>query len=147
MRGVGGGGMASPARLAEGVTFNIGGVDFVERTFCCFFLLRGGDTVGLSAREGVCNLVVEVDWEKQVIRFCEPAKSQYSVPGVVLPLTFDDGDVLHNAAAAVAGDKAIPVKVVVDTGASHALSLDITSNEGLRLPEGDQNCAGPGASW
>ena len=147
VRGVGGGGMPSTAKIADSVTFNIGGVELSNGHLALLPSSRWGHS-GVIGREVFANLVVEVDWEKQVIRFYEPAKYEYSGAGVVLPLTFDDGGRPYTmAAAAVAGDKTIPVKVVLDSGASHALSLDIASNEGLKLPEGaKETVLGQGAS-
>ena len=147
VRGVGGGGMTSTAKIAEGVTFNIGGVELSNGHLALLPSSRWGHS-GVIGREVFANLVVEVDWEKQVLGFYEPAQYKYSGSGVVLPITFDDGGRPYTmAAAAVAGGKMIPVKVVVDAGASHALSLDITSNEGLKLPEGaTKTVLGQGAS-
>ncbi len=147
VRGVGGGAATSTAKIAEGVTFNIGGIELSNGHLALLPSYRWGHS-GVIGREVFASLVVEVDWEKQLLRFYQPAKYKYSGSGVVLPLTFDDGGRPYTtAAAAVAGDKTIPVKVVVDAGASHALSLDISSNEGLKLPEGAvKTVLGQGAS-
>lgn len=147
VRGVGGGGATSTAKIAEDVNFNIGGIELSNAHLALFPSARFGHS-GVIGREVFANLVVEVDWEKQVLRFYEPAKYKYSGSGVVLPITFDDGGRPYAmAAAAIAGDKTIPVKVVIDAGASHALSLDVSSNEGLKLPEGAiKTVLGQGAS-
>ena len=135
VRGAGGGGAISNARIAENVNFNIGGIELLNGHLA----LRGfrwwpHGVIGLPI---FGNLVVEVDWEKQVIRFYEPAKYKYSGSGIVLPLTFDEGGRPYTmASVAVAGEKTTPVKLVVDSGASHALSLDVGSNSEISLPEG-----------
>ncbi len=135
VRGAGGGGAMSAARVAESVNFNVGGIELLNG-----HLSLGGVRGGLSGAIGrpiFANLVVEVDWEKRVIRFYDPAKFNYAGPGIVLPLTFDNGGRPYTmASVAVAGEKRTSVKLVVDSGASHALSLDVGSTPEIILPEG-----------
>lgn len=139
VRGAGGGGAVREASLAEDVNFNIGGIE----------LRNGGLTVfphgprdaaahdGVIGRAVYATLVVEVDWEKQVIRFYEPSKYRYTGTGATLPLTFDEGGRPYTTASvAVTEERPIPVKLVVDTGASHALSLDVGSNPEIKAPTG-----------
>ena len=146
VRGAGGGGAISTARIAENINFNIGGIELSNGHLA----LRGslGGLSGVIGRPIFANLVVEVDWEKQVIRFYDPAKFKYAGPGIVLPLTFDDGGRPYTmASVAVAGEKRTPVKLVVDSGASHALSLDVGSTPEIVLPEGAvKTVLGRGAS-
>jgi hypothetical protein len=102
---------------------------------------------GIIGRPIFANLVVEVDWEKHVVRLFEPASYKYSGSGSILPLTFDDGGRPYTMASVTTGAKTIPVKLVVDTGGSHALSLDVGSNSEITLPEGVSKTAlGRGAS-
>lgn len=140
------------ASLAENVTFNVGGIEMsggrlvVRPARPGATFMAGLD--GVVGRSVFANLVVEVDWEKRVVRFYDPAKYTYSGAGATLPLTFDDGGRPYTTASVVvAGDASVPVKLVVDTGASHALSLDVGSHAGIRLPEGAaQAVLGMGAS-
>jgi hypothetical protein len=46
------------------------------------------------------------------------------------------GDLTPLFRIALADEKLIPVKLVVDSGASHALSLDVGSKPEISLPEG-----------
>lgn len=133
--GAGGGGALSEVSVAENVNFNIGGIELSNGTLAIRLSRSGPD--GVIGRPIFASLVVEIDWEKQVIRFYEPAKYKYSGSGTVLPLTFDEGGRPYAVGSvAVAGEKTIPVKLVVDTGGSHTLSLDVGSNSEIRLPEG-----------
>lgn len=152
VRGAGNGGAAAQASVAEDVNFKIGDVELSGGMLAVRRLPPGS---GLAAsRDGVIgrpvfgNLVVEVDWEKKVVRFYEPTKYNYTGKGVILPLTFDEGGRPYTmASVAVAGDKRVPVKLVVDTGGSHALSLDVGSHAEIKLPEGAVKTAlGMGAS-
>jgi CubicO group peptidase (beta-lactamase class C family) len=54
----------------------------------------------------------------------------------VNPLTFDEGGRPYTMASVTAAEKTIPVKLVVDTGGSHTLSLDVGSDSEIKLPEG-----------
>jgi CubicO group peptidase (beta-lactamase class C family) len=146
VRGVGGGGAVSMVSIADNANFNIGGLELLNSHLAIRPSRWGHDgVIGLPI---FGNLVVEVDWEKQVVRFYEPAKYKYSGPGIVLPLTFDEGSRPYTmASVTVTGEKAVPIKLVVDTGASHALSLDVSSNSEIKLPEGaTKTVLGRGAS-
>ncbi|MBC7911888.1 MAG: aspartyl protease family protein [Pyrinomonadaceae bacterium] len=141
VRGAGGGGAAIEASMAENVSFNIGGIECsggrmaVRKRSSGSSSMAGHD--GVIGREVFANLVVEVDWEKRVVRFYESAKYKYSGKGMVLPLTFDEGGRPYTmAAVSVTGDKKAAVKLVVDTGGSHTLSLNVGSKPEISLPEG-----------
>ncbi len=83
------------------------------------------------------SAVVEIDWERRVVKFHDPARYTDSGNGTVLPLTFDEGGRPYTMATVVTtGDTSVPVRLVVDTGASSALSLDVGSHPNIRLPEG-----------
>ena len=141
VRGAGGAGAGREASIAENVTFNIGGMKLSNGRL--IVSPPSSDSGSMTTHEGIigrivfATLVVEVDWEKQVIRCYEPSKYKYLGPGTVLPLTLDEGGRPYTAASvAVADEKLIPVKLVVDTGGSHVLSLDAGSKPEIKLPEG-----------
>jgi predicted aspartyl protease len=140
VRGAGGGANAE-ASIAEDVTFNIAGLILSgDRMAIAPPGVRpsmGAPRDGAIGRTVFASLVVEVDWETRTIKFYDPAKYKYSGKGATLPLTFDEGGRPYTMATAVIKDSdPIPVKLVVDTGASTALSLDIGSHPGIKQPEG-----------
>ncbi|HVG35179.1 MAG TPA: aspartyl protease family protein [Pyrinomonadaceae bacterium] len=139
VRGSGSGPMGT-ASVAEGVSFDIASVKLTGGRLALQPLRPGSpfsEYDGVIGRVLFENLVVEVDWEKQALRFYDPAKYVYAGTGAILPLTFDEGGRPYaTASVVISGEASLPVKVVVDTGASHALSLDVGSHPGLRLPEG-----------
>ena len=152
VRGAGGGNAQGAVPIAENVNFNIGGIEFSEGR-----LAVRKSPVGMpmpAGRDGVigriifATLVVEVDWGKKALKFYEPSKYKYTGKGAVLPLTFDQGGRPYTTASvAVTDDKLIPVKLVVDTGGSHTLSLDVGSKPEIKLPEGaTKTVLGRGAS-
>lgn len=137
----GGGGMAGEASVAENVTFNIGGIELSNGRLAIApppqGMRRTGNRDGVFGRIVFSTLVVEVDWEKQVLKFYDPAKYRYSGSGTALPLSFDEGGRPYTmASVAVSDDKMTPVKLVVDTGGSHTLSLDVGSKPEIKLPAG-----------
>src|SRR6266446_8218644 len=112
-RGAGGDGATFEVPVAEEVKFDIGGIEFSSGRLA--IRPSGSGVDGVIGLPVFANLVVEIDWEKQVVRFYEPAKFKYSGSGKVLPLTFDEGGRPYTmASVAVAGGKPIPVKLVVD---------------------------------
>src|SRR6185295_9035478 len=118
--------------------FNIGGIELSNGILAVQPPggLSRGNHDGVIGRLVFANLVVEVDWEKRVIRFYDPAKYKYSGSGKVWPLTFDEGGRPYTMASVMAGEKSVPVKLVVDSGASHALSLERGPSSEIKLPEG-----------
>ena len=146
LRGAGGDGAVTTVPVAEDVTFKLGEIELVNGNLAIRSSGRGHD--GVIGRPVFGNLVVEIDWEKQIVKFHDPAKFKYAGPGVVLPLTFDAGGRPYTTASVVvAGDEKIPVKLVVDTGGSHTLSLDEGSHPGIKRPQGAKlTVLGRGAS-
>lgn len=143
LRGAGGGGAPTEAAIVEPVTFSIGGIELSE----CPLVVRPAPTGPdpMSGHDGVIGrpvfalLVVEVDWERNVVRFYEPSRYKYSGKGEVLPLTIGENGIPYTSAVvSITGDKSIPATLVIDSGASHALSLDLGQNPGVTLPVGAQ---------
>ncbi|HEV8487959.1 MAG TPA: retropepsin-like aspartic protease [Blastocatellia bacterium] len=141
VRGVGGGGADREASVAGNVTFNIGGIELSNGELVVLPSRQGSASVathdGVIGRPVFETMIVEVDWEKRVVRFYEPSKYNYTGSGTILPLTFDEGGRPYTTASiAFAKGNLIPVKLVVDSGASHALSLDVGSKPEISLPDG-----------
>ncbi|MEP6707324.1 MAG: DUF4440 domain-containing protein [Pyrinomonadaceae bacterium] len=139
----GAGGTAGEASVAENATFNIGGIELSNGRLVIpppppsQGMRRMGNLDGGIGRIVFATLVVEVDWEKRVLKFYDPAKYKYGGSGTILPLTFDEGGRPYTVASvAVSDGKLVPVKLVVDTGGSHALSLDVGSKPDIKLPAG-----------
>lgn len=146
-RGAGGGGAVSEMQLADNVNFSLGGIDLSNGSLALGPAMAPGID-GVIGRAIFANLVVEIDWEKRIISFYEPSKYKYSGSGKILPLTFDDGGRPYTmGSVSLTDEKMIPVKLVVDTGAGHTLSLDVGSSPGIKLPEGaTKTVLGRGAS-
>ncbi len=147
VRGAGGGGAGFEVKVAGDVKFNVGGLEISNGDMSILpSPLRGYD--GVIGNTLFATTVVEIDWEKKVVRFYEPTKYKYSGSGTVLPLTFDQrGAPYTTASVTIEGDKAIPVKLVVDTGGYHALMLELASGSEIKPPTGaTKTSLGRGAS-
>ena len=124
--------------IAKGVSFNIGGIEFIDGTLHVRMPMgpsMGSPVEGVIGRPVFAGLVVELDWVRQVLKLY-PSSYLYSGKGTVLPLTFDEGGRPYTTAAVVLeDDTSIPVKLVVDTGASDsAVWLDLGSHPNIKLP-------------
>ena len=140
VRGAGGGGAGRAASIAEHVTFNIGGIELSNGHLVLSPPSSGPKSVathdGVIGRIVFATLVVEVDWERHVLRLSKPASYKYQGSGTIVPLTFDEGGRPYAiASVGIADEKLVPVKLVVDTGGGHALSLDAGSRPEIKAPE------------
>jgi predicted aspartyl protease len=141
VRGAGNGG-DTEISIANGITFDIGGIKLSDGEMGVLPPVPARPQMGRNTDGGIglpvyASLVVEVDWERHIIKFYDPAKYTYSGKGAIIPLTFDEGGRPYTPATVITSDNAkVPVKLVVDTGASAPLSLDIGSNPNIKAPEG-----------
>lgn len=151
-RGAGSGPMVE-VPIAGGVTFDIGGVQLTGGRMSVRTATPGME--GMSAgRDGVigrpvfANLVVEIDWERKVVKLHDPAKFSYTGKAAILPLTFDEmGRPYVAASVTTEEDKSVPVNLIVDTGGGHNLSLEVGSGTPLKAPAGSPKVVvGRGAS-
>ncbi len=112
------------------------------------FLMLSDDVLNLSGYVGMPihgllgadvfrNLVVRVDVEQQQLTFRPPAT--YRAPRgrrwARLPLSLEGRKAYLTLPVYItAGSPALPLKLVLDTGAGHALSIETTSDARLQLP-------------
>jgi predicted aspartyl protease len=136
LQGAGNGGEI-PVEIAGNVTFALGGVELRGNRMA---LGNGGSGVlagtgwdGIFGRQLFENLVVEVDWQSELLRLHNPQSYLLPEGASALPLAFERGHIFVQAEIVVGGGSAVPVRLVIDTGANHALSL-ATSEGGVQLP-------------
>lgn len=146
VRGAGGGGATFEVKVAEDISLNVGGIEMSSASLSQRPMNNGLD--GVIGRAIFATTVVEIDWENRIVKFYDPAKFKYSGAGAILPLTFDNGGRPYTTATiSVSGEKAVPVKLVVDTGGSHALFLELASKAGIKPSDGATKAVlGRGAS-
>lgn len=138
---VGAGQGAAPRTIpvAGNVTFEVGGITITNATMAV-----GLGNSGLGARgfDGVLgrsifsNLVVDIDWGNHIIRLYDPGSYAYKGNGTTFPLTvMPNGFPYVQASVSLDGEQDIPVTLVIDTGASHAVSFEATSRDEVPVPD------------
>jgi predicted aspartyl protease len=134
-----GAGAASTVDLAGGVQLELQGIEIANATMAIGVghgkLLNSGYD-GIIGRSVFANLVVEIDFAKQVLRLYPPDTFAYTGNGTEIPLTLVGGSFPYiETAVSIDGGDAVPMSMVVDTGASPALVLFADSHSDLELPD------------
>jgi hypothetical protein len=91
---------------------------------------------GIFGYEIFANFVVNVDFQRRELIIMKPQKYQYKKrKGDRYPITIQDTKAYTDALAVFDGNKSMPLRVVLDTGAGHALLLDRSrSTAAMPLP-------------
>jgi hypothetical protein len=136
----GAGGAPEMAGVATGVAFQLADLEFPNQTVLVMRKNPFSDGV-LGEMDGVfgytlfSRFAVKINFDDSIITIAEPGKSSYSGMGTELPLTIEHGFPFLSCEAEMLNGVPVPIQLVVDLGASHALSLDITSHQDIILPE------------
>jgi hypothetical protein len=78
---------------------------------------------------------VKIDFNKKLITFYKPGTYKHRGKGEKIPIIIEDAKPYLDATAVWADNEAVPIRVILDTGAGHALSLDMATHEQIRLPD------------
>ena len=150
IHGAGGGGAGLKAVVAQGVTLGIGGATLTGNTLAVGngIVPTGAVAQLVVGRSIFASFVVKVDWEKMELTLYDPARFKYDGHGTELPIEFDRHGLPYLRAKVSTVDAAdVPVKLVVDSGASHPLSLMYGGNSPFKEPTGvEKRVIGRGAS-
>jgi hypothetical protein len=129
------------ALIATGLSFTMAGLTGKDQlmiilTEDVFSLSKfiGTDVHGILGYEIFNRFVVEIDYKNKVLKLIEPTKYKRSGRGEMFPITIEDTKPYLNAEVRIK-DKAFPVKLIVDTGAGHALALYEGTHPGIHLPD------------
>lgn len=92
---------------------------------------------GIFGYEIFANFVVNIDFQTHEIVLTDPAKYRYKKrKGDRYPITIEDTKVYTDALSVYTGNKSMPLRVILDTGAGHALLLDRSrSTTSMPMPE------------
>ncbi len=92
---------------------------------------------GIFGYEIFANFVVNIDFQRREITLMQPQKYQYRKrKGDRYPIIIQDTKAYTDAVSIFDGEKSLPLRVVLDTGAGHALLLDRSrSTVVMPLPE------------
>ncbi|MBO3462224.1 aspartyl protease family protein [Dyadobacter bucti] len=91
---------------------------------------------GIFGYEIFNNFVVTIDFSRKELILMRPDKYTYKTKkGDKHPLIIEDTKPFTDAVTLYADGREHPIRVLIDTGAGHALLLNNTSKESFRLPE------------
>ena len=135
--GAGGSGGRLNARMATGATLELEGL--IIRDVRVIALPEMDDfggyhnaIIGYSLFE---RFVVELDYDRRIMRLHEPASFEPPSAAHVLPLIMRNRLPFVSVLVTPRDGEAYDAEVVVDLGASHAISLNTDSSEAISIPE------------
>jgi hypothetical protein len=134
--GAGGGG--ANAKIANGVNFKIGELMFSNQTLIVMPdspNLSYFETDGIIGAELFNRFIVEIDYEKQLVTLTEPSNYKVKIGFEEIPLTFNYNYPFISCTSIMESGKVVPLNLVLDIGAGHAVSLNIGSQNDIILPE------------
>ncbi len=153
----GAGGSSSPAKIATGVSLKIGDLLLEGQTA----IVRAADPASAPADRGVDELdldasgviglalfsrfVVAIDYDRMVLTLSEPGDFHYQGQGSAIPLGLEMKFPFVKMSARLEDGATVPLMMVADLGASHALSLNIGSQPQVRAPQKTIGFWGKGA--
>jgi hypothetical protein len=91
---------------------------------------------GIFGHDIFSNFVVTIDFEHKMLSLTDPNKFKYKRSmGTIYPIVLTQSKPYTDAIAMVSNDnKEIPMRLVIDTGAGHALLLSTKENDPIQLP-------------
>lgn len=135
--GAGGEGKGRPARLAEGVTYTIGDL----KVFDGRAIVLPAPKALAAYHHGIIGAAlfrhfsVSIDNDLKTLTLRRPEHYEPPPGAVLLPLTLEHGMAFVQLKVRSGDGPAVPATVVVDLGASHAISLNPNPQSGIVLPE------------
>jgi hypothetical protein len=81
------------------------------------------------------QFVVKIDFHQKILTLYRPEHYEYRGKGEKIPISIEDAKPYLLAKAIWADNREVPIKVILDTGAGHALSLDMGTSEHIQLPD------------
>ena len=91
---------------------------------------------GIFGYEVFNNFVVTIDFINRELLLTKPENYKYrSRQGDRYPIIIEDTKPYADVIALVEGGHELPIRVVIDTGAGHALLIDKTADNQIQLPE------------
>ncbi len=100
----------------------------------------GSDVHGILGYELFSRFVVKIDYQARILTLMTPQKFKPSKRYTRLPITVEDTKPYYVAEVKINDTTSISAKLMVDTGASHGLFLDVESNSKIVVPEKNIKC-------
>jgi len=91
---------------------------------------------GIFGHDIFSNFVVTIDFEHKMLYLTDPNKFKYKKSmGTIYPIVLTQSKPYTDAIAMVSNNKEIPMRLVIDTGAGHALLLSTSEKDPIHLPD------------
>lgn len=137
-----GGGQPISADVTIGNTFTMGQMRGLKQTIVVLDddVLRLSELVGTQIHgifgyELFSKFVVTIDFQTQELTLTVPSKYKYTArKGSKLPIVIERSKPYLDAVTVVSNNQELPIRVVLDTGAGHALMLNTAASH-LQLPK------------
>jgi hypothetical protein len=138
----GAGGGTSPAKISTGVSLKIGDLLLKDQTAIVKTTDPADpapvdlnlDTHGVIGYALFSRFVVAIDYDRMLITFSNPEDFNYRGRGTGLPMDVSSKFPFIDCAAQLTDGSSISLKMIVDLGASHALSLNIGAQPEIQAP-------------
>jgi len=131
-----GGGMAK-AKIASGVNFKIGNLEFKNQTFIVMpesKNLTFFETDGVIGNEILSRFIVDINYDSKTITLTEPSNYIPTKNAEEIKINIESGIPFVNSSAIMESGKIVPLNMVLDLGASHSLSFVLGSQKSIVLP-------------
>jgi hypothetical protein len=132
------GGDPVPAHMAMGVDLRLPGLELTDQTV---LVMPHSPYQNRTEMDGVIGyslfsrFAVKIDFDNMAITLTELDSFSYSGAGQELPIVLNNSLPLVTCEAEMSGSTKVPVQLVVDLGAGHALSLNVDSHNDIVVPE------------
>ncbi len=136
--GAGGAGEAQTAKLAQGITLRVGALE-ISGSMAIVMPAKPEMSLvhdGIIGASLYRNAAVTIDRDHGVVRFTRAGR--YVPPGdaSVVPLELAGNHAYVQAGLLDAKAGAVPLRLILDLGATHAVSLNSHANPAIRVPRG-----------
>lgn len=95
----------------------------------------GTDVQGVLGYEIFSRFIVQIDYKEKEVTIIRPEFFQAGKRYEMLPMHVEDTKPYVQASVQMSNGVVVPVKLLVDSGASHGLVLDPSSNKEIFIPE------------
>ncbi|MGC3948324.1 MAG: aspartyl protease family protein [Chryseolinea sp.] len=95
----------------------------------------GTDVHGILGYELFSRFIIQIDYEKKVLTLMLPEKFHKTRKFQAIPITIEDTKPYVNANVVFQNGKTLRAKLLMDSGASHGLMLEPTSDDIIQVPE------------
>jgi Aspartyl protease len=137
--GVGTGG-AKMADVAANITLKLGDLELKGQTVIVmpFDETRAlnFESNGVIGWEIFSKFAVKIDYDKKELVLAKPGKIPIPHSATKIPLVIEHNFPWLECSATMLSGETVPMKLVLDMGASHAISLNVGSHPGIVLPDG-----------